>query len=247
MKFKVGDKVKVTNTVYAFKRVYIGREVIIRNVNPNGVKNDETHYGVEHSLFIFWEHELEPVNEKKIVITTDGSETLARLYEGKNVIKSAVAKCSPEDEFCFETGVKLAFDRLVGEKPIEKATPSDFEIGEQYEYKSGLGEGIIKIVDRHDSWYFWEALEGMNGWDFKKFQKNSDFARTLKRIEKPKYYNGKVVCVETPYNKAFTVGKIYTVSDGVLRYDDGDIACVDKTSFKDIQKCFTSKFVEVVE
>lgn len=181
MKYKVGDKVRVVKVNNALKKIYVGNEVIIKSINPNGNLSPlGAHYGVEHSCFVFAEKELEPVNEKKIVITLDGDKTLARLYEGKNVIKSAVAKCSPEDDFCFETGAKIAFDRLMSE-------------------------------------------------------------------DKPKYYNGKVVCVETPYIKAFTVGKIYTVSDGVLRYDDGDIACVDKTSFEDIQKCFTSKFVEVVE
>lgn len=181
MKFKVGDKVRVTNVSSALKNSYVGSEVIIKSVNPNGNLSPlGTHYGVEHSCFVFAEKELAPVDNHKIVITTDGKETLAMLYEGDKVIKSAVAKCSPEDDFCFETGAKLAFDRLMGE-------------------------------------------------------------------DKPKYYNGKVVCVETPYPNAFTVGKIYTVSDGVLRYDDGDIACKNKTSFKDIQKCFTSKFVEVVE
>ena len=185
MKFKVGDKARVTNVIHALKNGYVGKEVIIKSINPNGNSYPHgTHYGVEHSCFVFAEKELEPVNEKKIVITLDGNKTLARFYDDNKVIKSAVAKCSPEDEFDFETGARIAFDRLVGEKPVE---------------------------------------------------------------EKPKYYNGKVVCVGTPYPHFFTVGKIYTVSDGVLRYDDGGIACVDKTSFKDIQKCFTSKFVEVVE
>ena len=181
MKYKVGDKVRVVKVNHALKKIYVGNEVIIKSINPNGnLYPHGTHYGVERSCFVFTEKELAPVDNHKIVITTDGNKTLARLYEGNYVIKSAVAKCSPEDEFVFETGAKLAFDRLMSE-------------------------------------------------------------------DKSKYYNGKVVCVETPYPNAFTVGKIYTVSDGVLRYDDGDIACVDKTSFEDIQKCFTSKFVELVE
>lgn len=54
---------------------------------------------------------------QKIVITTDGKTTLARMYEGKTVIKSAEAKCSPADEFDFNLGAKIAFGRLMkGEK-----------------------------------------------------------------------------------------------------------------------------------
>lgn len=53
--------------------------------------------------------------------------------------------------------------------------------------------------------------------------------------------------METPFGSLLTVGKIYTISDGVFIYDNGDILCEYITSFKDIQNNFTSKFVEVVE
>ena len=58
--------------------------------------------------------------ENKIVITTDGVETLARLYDGKKVVKTATAKCSPADKFSFETGAKIAFERLFGGEEKEK-------------------------------------------------------------------------------------------------------------------------------
>lgn len=50
--------------------------------------------------------------DRKIVITTDGVETLARLYEDGKVVNSATAKCSPDDEFDFEEGARIAFERL---------------------------------------------------------------------------------------------------------------------------------------
>ncbi len=59
---------------------------------------------------------LEPVNKKegkKIVITTDGKTTTARIFDGKRVVKTTTARCAPEDEFDFKTGAKIAFDRLV--------------------------------------------------------------------------------------------------------------------------------------
>lgn len=60
------------------------------------------------------------VCEKKIVITTDGSETLARLYDENKVIKTATAKCSPDDNFDFETGARYAFSRLLNKDDAQE-------------------------------------------------------------------------------------------------------------------------------
>ena len=49
---------------------------------------------------------------RKIIITTDGRVTTARLIEGKKTVKTATATCSPEDEFNFEYGAALACSRL---------------------------------------------------------------------------------------------------------------------------------------
>lgn len=43
-----------------------------------------------------------------------------------------------------------------------------------------------------------------------------------KEPEKPKYYNGKMVCVENGGFNWWTVGKIYEYKDGVVTTDDGD-------------------------
>lgn len=62
--------------------------------------------------------------ENKIVITSDGEKTLARLYDGNKIIKTATAKCSPDDDFDFETGATIAFDRLFDKH--EKEEPKYF-------------------------------------------------------------------------------------------------------------------------
>lgn len=189
MKFKVGDKVKVVKTVNKYKKCYIGKELVINSINPNIYKTTGEHYGVNNCMFVFFDEELELINKKKIVITSDGKETLARLYDGYEVIKSAIAKCSPEDTFDFETGARIAFDRLVGTEPIE---------------------------------------------------------------EKPKYYNGKVVCVDNRYNEsAYTVGKIYQFKDGEFMNDIGEMAKIYGVkkckTFGEWQRFTNSKFIEVVE
>lgn len=61
--------------------------------------------------------------DQKIIITTDGKTTTARMFDGKELIKSAEAKCHPDDEFDFETGAKVAFDRLVERE--EKVKPKE--------------------------------------------------------------------------------------------------------------------------
>ena len=83
----------------------------------------------------------------KIVITTDGKTTLARLYDGKTVIKSAGAKCSPDDTFDFAVGAKLAMERL--NAPEEKFVPhlrncGDYygDIGEETNYKDAIGRPL---------------------------------------------------------------------------------------------------------
>lgn len=43
-----------------------------------------------------------------------------------------------------------------------------------------------------------------------------------KKPEKPKYYNGKMVCVDRGWCNWWTVGKIYEYKDGVVTADDGE-------------------------
>lgn len=62
-------------------------------------------------------------SSRKIVITTDGRTTLARLYDGKTVISRAEARCHPQDAFDFSIGAKLAFGRLMGADCYKKHFP----------------------------------------------------------------------------------------------------------------------------
>lgn len=56
-------------------------------------------------------------------------------------------------------------------------------------------------------------------WDFNKGAKLA--LERLTKPEKPKYWTGKVVCVDTPDNELFTIGKVYKVEDGILRDNIG--------------------------
>lgn len=51
-----------------------------------------------------------------ILIRQSECETIAKIKQGKTVIKSAKATCNTTDTYDFETGAKLAFRRLMGEE-----------------------------------------------------------------------------------------------------------------------------------
>lgn len=90
-------------------------------------------------------------NTMKIVITSDGKTTLARLYDGKNVIQKATAVCSSDDEFDFRSGAKLAMRRLLNIPDAPKhsyysgkavcISKGDrwmaYTVGKVYEFKDG--------------------------------------------------------------------------------------------------------------
>lgn len=67
--------------------------------------------------------------------------------------------------------------------------------------------------------------------------------------EKPKLYNGRVVVTETAYPNIFTVGKIYTFTDGNTKCDLGtDIPSCPAKSFDEIcRRILNTKFIEIKE
>ena len=127
MKYKVGDKVRIVSKwregCYPHPQggmdKWLGKVMTIKEVSNRFYKMEE-----DGGHWFWWELSIEGLAEtvnKKIVITTDGEETLARLYDGNKVVKTATAKCSPADTFDFKNGAELAFNRLFEkEKKPEK-------------------------------------------------------------------------------------------------------------------------------
>lgn len=64
-----------------------------------------------------------------IVITSDGVTTTATKRIGKKIIAKATAKCSPEDQFSYDEGARIAFERLQGRDPFAS---SGAEIKHEY-------------------------------------------------------------------------------------------------------------------
>ena len=134
MKYKVGDKVRIVSewgedcgqNECGEMNKWLGKNMTIRDIYYDcyyKMKEDVAECRGDGWL---WNDNCIAgfACENKIVITSDGEKTLARLYDGKKVIKTATAKCSHDDKFSFETGAKIAFERLFDGE--EKEEPKYF-------------------------------------------------------------------------------------------------------------------------
>lgn len=86
---------------------------IIEHENNNEISK---HYYVINSTKKF--KLVKPNENKSIHITTDGVTTTAVFKDGNKVIEQSSTKCHPLDEFDFNIGSRIAFDRL-----MDKVTP----------------------------------------------------------------------------------------------------------------------------
>ena len=154
-KFKVGDKVIVKRIGSGIIDMeLIGKNAVITRVDKTSCRGSQT-YGIDLDGGIYWfEQMLEAVPNKvdhkpqKIVITTDGKTTLARLYEGKKVVKTAEAHCSPDDTFDFSMGANLAMERLIGKATaIQVSAEIPKEITDKFETIKATGKALLKALE----------------------------------------------------------------------------------------------------
>ena len=128
--FKVGDRVKrgmESGTVIAITDDGSSCDYLVEYDregagahNGMGFRLASGAHGTKRNSLWCYAYQLAPIPSQTIVITYKDNTTLARLMDGKKVIKTAEAKCAPDDTFDFTTGAGLAFERLMGrEKPVE--------------------------------------------------------------------------------------------------------------------------------
>jgi hypothetical protein len=126
-KFKIGQR--VCRTAYDAHGVVVkinGNSVAValdkeyQHLGTSITGSDGKAYVGLHLNAEDWKPESQP---HKIVITTDGTATLARLYDGDKVVKRAEAKCAPSDTYDFTTGANLAYDRLMRPDRLTATTP----------------------------------------------------------------------------------------------------------------------------
>ena len=156
MKYKVGDKVRIVSkwgkgccqNRSGKMDKWLGKVMTVRYVSERWYQMvEDSENSTENSGYGWlWNDNCIAglACENKIVITSDGEKTLARLYDGKKVVKTATAKCSPADKFSFETGAKIAFERLFNSE--EKEEPKYFN-GKAVCVHGELGFTVGKIYE----------------------------------------------------------------------------------------------------
>ena len=152
-KFKIGDKVIVKRIGFGITDMeLIGKDAVITRVDKTSCWGSQT-YGIDLDGGLYWfEQMLEAVPNKvdhkpKIIITTDGKTTLARLHEGKKVVKTAEAHCSPDDKFDFFVGANLAMERLIGKATAIASTEIPKEITDKLNTIKATRKAFVKALE----------------------------------------------------------------------------------------------------
>ena len=151
MKFKVGDRVReISGVTKGYKGVVVEDEhansglVLCRfknfkGHNGNGCTKRGKDYDTSDHYYVF-PKEIKLIKDETIVIYRKDDKVIAL---DKRTGKKTEAKCHPDDEFNFETGAKLAFERLLEEPEQYYNGKIVFTKGDTV-FKTGH---IYKIVD----------------------------------------------------------------------------------------------------
>ena len=100
--------------------------------------------------------------KRELHVTTDGTTTHAVLKEGGKVVKRAKAVCSPDDEYSFETGARLAVDRVFG-KDEKSAEEEDAAYGPKSKFNIG---NMVKVVDSGKTYTLYDDIMQQYGADY---------------------------------------------------------------------------------
>lgn len=144
------------------------------------------------------------------------------------------AKCSPDDQFDLYTGCELALRRALGREDEVKKVPSpmspkEFEPGKRYGVSVRAWSKLYSTLPARMRHNDGEEVTVKNRYsavcgDFVYGPECCEEIQEPEKPavpEKPKYYNGKMVCVADGKHYWWTVGKIYEYKDGVVTADDG--------------------------
>ena len=269
MKFKIGDMV-IGNDPDRYTYTNEGWVGEVKKVHSDGRIDVYGKRGRFNDYMTFTY--LEPqyfdlhVDDKsvKIVITTNGKTTTATLYRENGTKEVATAKCCPEDTFDFNVGAKLAMERLM-EKTTEPLVMDGFKIGDRVN-RNGINGTIICFSDKAFNCDNYIGVEfdrepntGHNcggihliaGTTGTKGTSSWVRADEIEKGEAPKYFNGKVICIEKGYGVSepidrLTIGKIYNVVNGRLTTDTGYKSCYYST-VNNLCVGLGWKFLEIVE
>ena len=243
MKFKKGDKARVKkykkrpdgwNSEGKMDHL-MGKVVEIKYISRTG--KCAVYDSKDDRDWFFEEGDLEPVNET-IVIYRKGQEVIAL---DKSTGKKAIARCCPEDTFDFETGAKLAFERLTAE-PVFKpkiVKQNSYEVGDKVLIKSwdqmAKEYGVDGVGDIDCRFSFTKSMrvicekvvtitrirdKGNYAIDDEYYHISNDMiagkvVEDTAEEPKPQLYNGKIIF--TKGDNIFKTGHIYEIKDGRIK------------------------------
>lgn len=188
-----------------------------------------------------------------------GMKIVVPVGKSRKEVTATVVEIIPGAKYNGEYAMSAMTEIDIVEK-VSTVEVAGFKVGDRVNYNGHNGT-IICIQDlcrgtatpvgvEFDTWHgAWHNCDGFRLAD----GKHGTTGRCkwcepeqLKHIELSKYYNGKVVCVESERDY-FTVGKIYTFKNGTIRDDDGDLH-YDCNPIKDLSQIVRLwKFIPVVE
>lgn len=142
-KYKVGDKVRIvdhrTGPMNNFGKMdkWLGKVMTIRECLLSGYWMEED-YGENIGYGWCWDDDMisglaEPEREYTVELRFDGMITTAALKRGGRDVKTAEARCNPQDTYSRAEGARVAVERLFDKKRKEdKPKESNPKIGDKF-------------------------------------------------------------------------------------------------------------------
>lgn len=196
-KYKVGDKVRIVSNRTQqcwnpYMDKYLGKTMTIIK---SGINNEGVYYCMEEDLDDFlghwcWYEDMiaglaEPEREPCTVeLRFDGMITTATLKRGGRDVKTAEARCNPEDTYSRAEGARVAVERLFEKKrkedKPEKYTPKvgdKFKIvGKSHYHGFSIGE-TVRLIRICEQGKRYENCRGLGQWvcdsDVKPYKENA--------------------------------------------------------------------------
>lgn len=226
--FKVGDIIcGVTGNGYRYTNEKMKKAKVINSYSDRTIKIKIIEYTIPYVIGNTYivdndckKFKLVEIANKKqsIHITTDGVTTTAVLKDDKKVIEHSSTRCHPLDEFDFNIGSKIAFDRL-----MDKVTP--LKLMHEDEVLGIIGEPIDNTDSFGNKLHVGDIVTNVilrEGYPRRTFAKaiciNKEELGIIskgKGIEKRKFDENGVIALLTPFTSLLENGKGYKIMDGL--------------------------------
>lgn len=203
------ERMKKAEVINLFNHGYGMTIKILEHENKSKISEE---YNVKNSDQKF--KLVKPAN-KSIHITTDGVTTTAVLKDGSKVIERSEARCNPVDEFDFNVGSKIAFDRL-----MDKVTP--LKLMHEDEVLGVIGEPIDKTDSFGNKLYVGDIVTNVilrDGFDPRRnFAKamcinKDELVSISKNLDGKNFDANGVIALTSPYTNLIKEGRGYKIND----------------------------------